>query len=89
MTVEDDKPSRQEYAPGHTDVAGRRVVITGAGRGLGSVLAAAFDAAGARLALVARSKPALEGVAGRSRAIPSSAPATCGTSCSTRPSPSG
>ena len=38
-------------------------MITGAGRGLGSVLAAAFDAAGAELALVARSKPALEGVA--------------------------
>jgi gluconate 5-dehydrogenase len=45
------------------DVTGKRVVITGAGRGLGSILAAAFDAAGARLALVARSKPALEGVA--------------------------
>ena len=40
-------------------------MITGAGRGLGSVLAAAFDAAGARLALVARSKPALEDLAGR------------------------
>src|SRR5262244_577764 len=36
------------------DVAGRRVVITGAGRGLGSVLATAFDAAGARLALAGR-----------------------------------
>ena len=40
-------------------------MITGAGRGLGSVLATAFDAAGARLALVARSKPALEDVAGQ------------------------
>jgi NAD(P)-dependent dehydrogenase (short-subunit alcohol dehydrogenase family) len=39
------------------------VVVTGAGRGLGSVLAAAFDAAGARLGLVARSKSALEIVA--------------------------
>ena len=63
MDVEDDKPGRQGCAPGHADVAGRRVVITGAGRGLGRVLAAAFDAADARLALVARSKPALEGVA--------------------------
>ena len=52
MTVEEDKQ-------------GCRVVITGAGRGLGSVLATAFDAAGARLALVARSKGALEGVAGQ------------------------
>jgi len=48
---------------GQPGVAGRRVVITGAGRGLGRVLATAFDAAGARLALVARSKAALEGVA--------------------------
>jgi gluconate 5-dehydrogenase len=59
--VEDEKP----LAPSPPGIAGRRVVITGAGRGLGSVLAAAFDAAGARLALVARSKPALEAVAGR------------------------
>jgi gluconate 5-dehydrogenase len=50
-------------AAAHADIAGRRVVITGAGRGLGRVLAAAFDAAGARLGLVARSKSALEGVA--------------------------
>jgi gluconate 5-dehydrogenase len=39
------------------------VVITGAGRGLGRVLATAFDAAGARLGLVARSGPALKEVA--------------------------
>jgi len=45
-------------------VAGRRVVITGAGRGLGRVLATAFDAAGAQLALVARSASAIEEVAG-------------------------
>ena len=61
MTVEEDKQGYRE----HTEITGRRVVITGAGRGLGSVLAAAFDAAGARLALVARSKGALEGVAGQ------------------------
>lgn len=48
---------------GHADVSGRRVVITGAGRGLGRVLATAFDAAGARLGLVARSENALEQVA--------------------------
>lgn len=45
------------------DVSGRRVVITGAGRGLGRVLASAFDAAGARLGLVARSETALKEVA--------------------------
>ena len=45
-------------------VAGRRVVITGAGRGLGRALATAFDAAGAQLALVARSASAIEEVAG-------------------------
>jgi len=44
-------------------VAGRRVVITGAGRGLGRVLASAFDAAGAELGLVARSQDALDEVA--------------------------
>ncbi|MFQ6396234.1 SDR family NAD(P)-dependent oxidoreductase [Nocardia sp. KC 131] len=48
---------------GHPDVSGRRVVITGAGRGLGRVLATAFDAAGARLGLVARSETALQKVA--------------------------
>jgi NAD(P)-dependent dehydrogenase (short-subunit alcohol dehydrogenase family) len=36
------------------DVAGRRVVITGAGRGLGEVLAHAFSRGEARVALVAR-----------------------------------
>lgn len=44
---------------GFTDVAGRRVVITGAGRGLGRVLSAAFDAAGAQLGLVARTRDTL------------------------------
>jgi NAD(P)-dependent dehydrogenase (short-subunit alcohol dehydrogenase family) len=44
-------------------VDGRRVVITGAGRGLGRILATAFDAAGARLGLVARSGGAIAEVA--------------------------
>ncbi|WP_280490074.1 SDR family NAD(P)-dependent oxidoreductase [Nocardia carnea] len=48
---------------GHLEIAGRRVVITGAGRGLGRVLATAFDAAGAHLGLVARSEVALQEVA--------------------------
>lgn len=41
-------------SPALFDVTGRRVVLTGASRGLGSVLAAAFRAAGARLVAVAR-----------------------------------
>jgi gluconate 5-dehydrogenase len=45
-------------------LTGQRVVITGAGRGLGRVIAAAFDNAGARLGLVARSGADLEEVAG-------------------------
>jgi NAD(P)-dependent dehydrogenase (short-subunit alcohol dehydrogenase family) len=56
---------------GHVDgIQGRRVVITGAGRGLGSVLAKAFDTAGARLGLVARSKAALDEVASSLRGEP-------------------
>ncbi len=39
------------------------MVITGAGRGLGRVIAAAFDHAGAKLGLVARTESALEEVA--------------------------
>lgn len=40
-------------------LAGRRVLITGATRGLGAVLASAFWAAGAHIAAVARSKESL------------------------------
>jgi len=47
----------------HADVSGRRVVITGAGRGLGRLLATAFDSAGARLGLVGRSETTLKEVA--------------------------
>jgi NAD(P)-dependent dehydrogenase (short-subunit alcohol dehydrogenase family) len=57
--MDDVKPVSQ----GQVDLTGRRVVITGAGRGLGRVLATAFHAAGAQLGLVARSAPALERVA--------------------------
>jgi len=45
------------------DVAGKRVVITGAGRGLGRLLAHAFSHAGARVALVARTEKDLKTVA--------------------------
>ena len=48
-------------APG--DVRGKRVVLTGAGRGLGELLAHAFSAAGARVALVARTHTDLIAVA--------------------------
>jgi gluconate 5-dehydrogenase len=48
----------------HSGVAGRRVVITGAGRGLGRVLATAFDEAGACLGLVSRSPEDLASLAG-------------------------
>ena len=48
---------------GFGQVAGRRVVITGAGRGLGRVLATAFASSGAQLGLVARSEGALGDVA--------------------------
>jgi NAD(P)-dependent dehydrogenase (short-subunit alcohol dehydrogenase family) len=46
------------------DVHGKRVVITGAGRGLGRLLAHAFSQAGARVALVARTETDLKAVAG-------------------------
>lgn len=44
-------------------VSGKRVVLTGAGRGLGALLAAAFSSAGACVALVARTEKDLEAVA--------------------------
>jgi len=45
-------------------VAGKRVVLTGASRGLGALLAHAFSRAGASVALVARSEVDLKAVAG-------------------------
>jgi NAD(P)-dependent dehydrogenase (short-subunit alcohol dehydrogenase family) len=48
-------------APG--DVAGKRVVLTGAGRGLGALLAHAFSRAGASVALVARTEADLKALA--------------------------
>src|SRR5688572_21130098 len=49
--------------PGAGDVSGKRVVITGAGRGLGELLSHAFSHAGARVALVARTEADLKEVA--------------------------
>jgi NAD(P)-dependent dehydrogenase (short-subunit alcohol dehydrogenase family) len=45
------------------DVSGKRVVLTGASRGLGRLLAHAFAAAGAHVALVARTEKDLKEVA--------------------------
>src|SRR3954471_5836610 len=45
------------------DVTGKRVVITGASRGLGRLLAHAFSQGGARLTLVARTEGDLKAVA--------------------------
>ena len=49
---------------GSADVTGKRVVITGAGRGLGRLLAHAFSEGGASVALVARTETDLKTVAG-------------------------
>ncbi len=56
MDIPDSFPS-----PG--DVDGKRVVLTGAGRGLGELLAHAFSRSGASVALVARTAHELEAVA--------------------------
>ena len=45
------------------DVSGKRVVLTGAGRGLGRLLAHAFSQAGASVALVARTERELKALA--------------------------
>lgn len=49
--------------PASGDVRDRRVVLTGAGRGLGTVLAHAFSQAGAKVALVARTEADVKEVA--------------------------
>jgi NAD(P)-dependent dehydrogenase (short-subunit alcohol dehydrogenase family) len=60
MTEEIEIPSA---FPVGGDVAGKRVVITGSGRGLGRLLAHAFSAAGASVALIARTETDLKTVA--------------------------
>jgi NAD(P)-dependent dehydrogenase (short-subunit alcohol dehydrogenase family) len=49
------------HGPG--DVTGKRVVLTGAGRGLGRLLAHAFSRAGALVALVARTESEIKALA--------------------------
>ncbi|MCU1368113.1 MAG: short-chain dehydrogenase/reductase [Ilumatobacteraceae bacterium] len=52
-----------EAFPDAGDVRGRRVGVTGAGRGLGELIAHAFSAAGAQVALVSRTERDLKVVA--------------------------
>jgi len=52
-----------ESFPDAGEVVGKRVVITGAGRGLGSLLAHSFAAGGASVALVARTRRDVDAVA--------------------------
>jgi NAD(P)-dependent dehydrogenase (short-subunit alcohol dehydrogenase family) len=52
-----------ESFAGAADVTGKRVVITGASRGLGRVLAHAFSQGGARVVLVARTETDLKAIA--------------------------
>jgi NAD(P)-dependent dehydrogenase (short-subunit alcohol dehydrogenase family) len=49
--------------PSAGDVAGKRIVVTGASRGLGELLTHAFSRAGASVALVARTEKDLKAVA--------------------------
>lgn len=59
-------PERMEIPesfPPLGDVAGKRVVLTGAGRGLGELIAHAFSHAGANVALVSRTERDLKVVA--------------------------
>jgi NAD(P)-dependent dehydrogenase (short-subunit alcohol dehydrogenase family) len=58
-----DQMQIPETFPGATDLAEKRVVITGASRGLGELLAHAFSQAGASVALVARTEADLKTVA--------------------------
>lgn len=61
--------------PAAGDVAGKRVVLTGASRGLGRLLAHAFSGAGARVTLVARTEKDLKALA---EELPGPALVCCG-----------
>jgi len=54
-----------ENFPDVGDVAGKRVVLTGASRGLGELIAHGFSRAGAKVALVARTESDLKDLADR------------------------
>src|SRR3954468_19719176 len=58
---------------------GRTAIVTGAGRGIGAAISVALDAAGARVALVARSVDELDKTAARLDHDPVVVPADLGT----------
>ena len=62
------------------DLAGRTALVSGAGRGIGAAIARGLDAAGARVALVARTESELRTVAAGLRHDPLVVPADLGTS---------
>jgi NAD(P)-dependent dehydrogenase (short-subunit alcohol dehydrogenase family) len=61
------------------DLRGRVAIVTGAGRGIGAAIARGLDAAGARVALVARTETELHGVAAKLGNEPVVVPADLGT----------
>jgi len=61
------------------DLTGRTALVSGAGRGIGAAIARALDAAGARVALVARTESELRAVAAELRHDPVVVPADLGT----------
>ena len=75
MTRPDRDPRSRSPTPATS--RGKRVVLTGASRGLGELLAHAFSQAGARVALVARTEADLKARRRRAaRAVARAAPAT-------------
>jgi NAD(P)-dependent dehydrogenase (short-subunit alcohol dehydrogenase family) len=61
------------------DLCGRTALVSGAGRGIGAAIARALDAAGARVALVARTESELRAVASELTHDPLVVPADLGT----------
>jgi NAD(P)-dependent dehydrogenase (short-subunit alcohol dehydrogenase family) len=57
------------------DLSGKRALVTGASRGIGEACVRALDAAGARVALVARTKERMDQIAGELRHEPLVIPA--------------
>ncbi len=53
-----------------TDIQGSHAVVTGGGRGIGAVIAAALASAGARLTIVGRTRPDLDRTAAALRGTP-------------------